>query len=82
MRMAFADTDPNDLRRALWRKRADTGDRKKKGAKLDGCEFFTQHNVDIFGNAPEEAEREMHLIALTPTNAAQVRIKTNKCVAG
>ena len=40
MRMATADTDPNNFRQTFWRKTTYTDDRQKKCAEFDGTQFF------------------------------------------
>jgi hypothetical protein len=78
MRVPFTDADPNYFRGALRRKRADAGDRQKKRAKLDPAKFFAEGKIDNFGDVPEEPEREVHLVALAPADAAHMRVEIDK----
>ena len=79
VRVALTDANPNYLRRAFRRKRADAGNWKKKCAKLDRAEFFAQRKIDIFGDVPKETERKMHLVGLAPTDAMDVWVEIDKC---
>ena len=78
VRMRRADADPNDFHATSRWKCSNALDRQKKRAELDRIQFLAQRKIDILGNVGEKAEREMHLIASCPTNAANLRIKTRE----
>ena len=78
MRVAGADTDPDDFRCALGGKCSDGLDGQKERAKFDCSEFFTQGKIDTFRRIGEKPEREMHLIARGPTDTANARVKFDK----
>ena len=81
MWMGCANTDPDNFRRALGRKCSDSFDWQKEGAKLDRLEFFAQLKIDIRRNVREKPERQMHLIAGRPTDAANAGIKIDQNVS-
>jgi len=81
MRVRLADADPNNLRRAFWRKRADAGDREKKCAKLNPTEFFAQHKINCFWNVAEKTKRQMHLCGFSPAHAANLWVMICQQVA-
>ena len=78
MRMPWADADPNDLYDALRRKRFDSLNRQKKGAKFNRLQFFAQGKIDILRHVGKKPERQVHLIAGSPMNAANARIKVDQ----
>ena len=78
MRMTFADADPDDFRRTLRWKRSDPLDGKKEGVELDRRQVCAQVVIDPFRHVGKETKRKMHLIACSPTHAANLRIKIDK----
>src|SRR5204862_3211966 len=66
MRMAGADSDPNDLRPALARKSSETNERKEERFPGDGAEFFRKRFLRFRGNAPEKTQGELHFARLEP----------------
>ena len=78
MRVTFPNADPNNFHRAFGRKCPDAFDRQKEGAKLDQAKLFTQGKIDILRNIGKETEGKMHLIARSPTNTANARVKIDQ----
>lgn len=81
MGMAGPDANPNYLRRAFRWKCSHTFDGQKKGAELNGSEFFAQGRIDSFRHVPKEAQGEMHLCAVTPPHASNVRVKIDQTLS-
>src|SRR5437764_15007104 len=80
VRMSRADADPNYFHRSFRRKGSDTFNRQEKCAKLNRAEFFAQRKFDVFAYFRKETESEVHLIAGSPSNAANPRIKLDQNV--
>ena len=78
MRMTCADTDPDNLWHASWRKCSDAFDWQNEGAKLNGAEFFAQGKIHIRSHVRKEAERKMHLITCDPAHAFDSRVKIDQ----
>lgn len=75
MWMTFPNANPNDFHVTLGRKCADAFDRQKKSAKFNRAQFFAQRKIDIFRYIGKETERQVHLIAGDPTDAANMGTK-------
>src|SRR5438067_5931663 len=75
MRMAGADTDPDDLRPAFARESSKTGERQEERFPGNRAQLFRQALLSFARNISEEAKRQMHLLRLEPTYAAQTRIQ-------
>src|SRR5438874_1439325 len=78
MRMRLANADPNNFRSAFCGKCSYALDGQKERAKLNGAEFFSQRSIDLIQHIIKETERQVHLSRVSPTHAANVRIKIRK----
>src|SRR5436190_14112810 len=78
MWMTFADTYPDDFRRALRWKCSDPLNRQEKSTELDRGQVCAQVVIHPFRCVGKKTERKMHLIARGPAHAPNTRIKIDK----
>lgn len=74
MRMAAADSDPEDFRPAFAGECSETDEREEEASPRNFSQFFRKRFLGFWRHVPEESEREMHLARLEPANTAQVRV--------
>ena len=78
MRMACANTDPNNLDHAFGWKCSNAFNRQKECAKFNCLEFFAQSKIDILGDVGKKSESQVHLIASGPAYAANARVEIDQ----
>ena len=79
MRMAAANSDPNDFEQTPWWKTSQTENGQKKGAELDRAQFFPKPENDFLGHISKKAQSQMDLVRVGPTNAPDLRIEIGQC---
>src|SRR5437764_8247417 len=75
MRVAGADSDPDDFRPAFARKSSETDQRKKECFPGNGAKFFRECFLNLRRNLTKKSESEMHLARFEPAHTMQMRIQ-------
>jgi hypothetical protein len=78
MWMSTTNADPDNLWRSRWWEGPNPGDREKKCTELDDAQFLAELEIDLFGNASEKTEREVHLLPCDPTHTMNVWIQISE----
>src|SRR6266480_2929664 len=81
MWMPGTDADPDNFGMTFRWEFSEADKRQKERLELDRAQFFAQAKLDLFGHLIEKSESKMHLVAIDPTDTANVRIKINKASA-